>query len=65
MDQAGAAAAFVFLAGIGWIASGFIGWACGRTRDQAKTGFYLGLFLGPLGWVLSLFLPAPLDRDRK
>lgn len=39
-----------------------IGAACGASRGRTGAGAVLGLFLGPLGWLLALFLPAPPRR---
>ena len=41
-----------------WCASGMIGAACGSSRGRGAAGFMLGLFLGPLGWVVALLLPS-------
>ena len=35
----------------------FFGWLAGSTRGRPTTGALLGLFLGPLGVVVALFLP--------
>ena len=43
----------------------FIGFVCGaiglwfgQQRNRPQAGFWLGLFLGPFGWLLTLLLPA-------
>ncbi len=36
---------------------GIIGAALGRTAKKGETGFYLGFFLGPIGWIIVLLLP--------
>jgi len=45
------------------VVSGGIGYACGAGRDRGAAGFILGLWLGPLGWIIALLLPANLPRD--
>jgi hypothetical protein len=44
-----------------WAAGGFlfaiIGWFVGATRGHGCIGFLLGLVLGPLGLIITLFLP--------
>ena len=37
--------------------SGLIGVALDFFIDNLTTGFYLGLFLGPIGWVVLFLLP--------
>ena len=34
-----------------------IGWWFGEQRNRPQAGFWLGLFLGPFGWLLTLLLP--------
>jgi len=37
---------------------GVVGSAIGHQRQRAGAGFVLGVLLGPIGWLLILFLPA-------
>ena len=48
-----------------WIAFGVIGGLVGGTRGRPNAGVVLGLFLGPLGWLLAMFLPGPLVAPRQ
>ncbi len=47
---------------------GFIGCFIGSIRGSGRTGFALGFFAGPLGWLISFFVdqrpqcPACLGR---
>ena len=34
-----------------------IGMFIGRTRGRGTAGFWLGFFLGPIGWIIALLLP--------
>lgn len=45
-----------------WLFSGLVGAAAGASRGRRRAGFLLGLLLGPLGWLLALFLPGPAYR---
>lgn len=36
---------------------GIIGMCFGTTKGHPWAGFFLGLFFGPLGWILVLLLP--------
>ena len=43
---------------LGCLLTGFIGYAIGNTRGRGGEGALLGIFLGPIGWVIALLLPA-------
>ena len=43
----------------GLIASSLIGLAIGQTRGRPLAGFFLGLLIGPIGWLLVLVGPNP------
>lgn len=40
-----------------WLGLGLIGMSIGARRGQASVGFVLGLFLGPLGWLIAGVIP--------
>ncbi len=50
--------------GIGVVVSALIGGAIGSQRGRAGDGAGLGVLLGPLGWVIALFLPAPTPPSK-
>jgi hypothetical protein len=53
----------LLLLGLVWaLVCGGLGYACGAGRGRGGAGFMLGIFLGPLGWLLALFLPAAPGR---
>jgi hypothetical protein len=35
------------------VVGGGVGALIGSTKDHAKSGFWLGLFLGPIGWIIT------------
>jgi hypothetical protein len=45
----------------GWaLVMGGIGHFCGKRKDNARAGFYLGFLLGPIGWIIAALLDYPL-----
>ena len=42
----------IVIAGIG----GFVGWLIGRTVGYGTACFWLGLLLGPFGWIIALMI---------
>jgi hypothetical protein len=38
--------------------SGCIGWAIGVGKGEGVAGFFLGLLLGPIGWLVAALLTA-------
>ena len=42
---------------IAWIVSGVIGLVLGAIVDKLGAGFFLGLLLGPIGWIIVFLLP--------
>ena len=38
---------------------GLIGKFLGGLRGNGKKGYWLGFFLGPLGWLIAVILPSP------
>ena len=42
---------------IAWIVSGIIGLVLGAIVDKLGSGFFLGLLLGPIGWIIVFLLP--------
>lgn len=49
---------FIFLLVIIAPICGLIGAFCGKFKDRTGLGFALGFFLGPIGWILVLLIPA-------
>jgi len=43
----------------GSLVSAFIGGLIGNRRERGWLGGFLGLFLGPIGWIIALFLDYP------
>lgn len=50
--QGGAGPVAIIVAVSVMIASGAIGYAIAAAKDRGWVGFVLGLFLGPLGWLI-------------
>jgi ribosomal protein L7/L12 len=42
-----------------WLACGLIGAVLGSMVKRTSAGFWLGLLLGPIGWIIVLLLPRP------
>jgi uncharacterized membrane protein YeaQ/YmgE (transglycosylase-associated protein family) len=40
-----------------WILSGFVGWCAGYLKGNTTAGLFLGLLLGPIGWLIVMVLP--------
>jgi len=53
------------LALIGGFISGIIGMFIGMTIDKSGSGFFLGAFLGPIGWIIVLLLPREAAEVQK
>jgi len=52
---------FLFFAGL---ITGAIGLVLGMIVDKALAGFWLGAFLGPIGWIIVFLLPrAPIEEQ--
>ncbi len=47
-------AGLIFILGL---LSGFVGAVLGATVDKGVAGFFLGAFLGPIGWLIVFLLP--------
>ena len=47
----------IIIAIIAWIVSGVIGLVLGATVDKSGAGFFLGLLLGPIGYIIVFLLP--------
>lgn len=43
-----------------WLVCGVIGAGLGSMVQRTSTGFWLGLLLGPIGWIIVLLLPRPV-----
>lgn len=41
---------------VGFAFAGLIGLLVGRYKKRPRTGFWLGLLLGPIGWIITLLL---------
>ena len=39
-----------------WLIMGLIGYAIGNGKGRGTAGFFLGLFLGFIGWIIVLLL---------
>jgi phage FluMu protein Com len=46
-----------------YLAIAFIGRAIGESRGRPELGFFISLLVGPIGWVLVLFLPPAVPAD--
>ena len=51
----------IFLSGA--IISGVIGAFLGGSVNKGTAGFWLGLFLGPIGWIIVLLLPRETSNS--
>ena len=43
--------------------TGFIGMLLGMFVEKALAGFWLGAFLGPIGWIIVFLLPRELQEE--
>ena len=50
-------AGFLIFLIIIWIGSGVIGLVFGAIVEKLVAGFFLGLLLGPIGWIILFLLP--------
>ena len=48
---------------IGAIISGIVGAFLGDSVNKGGAGFWLGLFLGPIGWIIVLLLPRETSNS--
>jgi hypothetical protein len=56
VDDTASVLAFLML----WVViSGAIGSAVGGRRDNSTIGLFLGIFLGPIGWIIAAILDYP------
>ena len=44
-----------------WLVFGVVGLALGATVEKWGAGLYLGLFLGPVGWIIVFLLPRVVE----
>ena len=51
---------FVLIILIGAIVSGVIGAFLGESVNKGTAGFWLGFFLGPIGWIIVFLLPREI-----
>ena len=56
---------FILLALIVGFICGIIGMCIGMTVDRLGSGFFLGAFLGPIGWIIVLLLPRKAAEIQK
>jgi hypothetical protein len=56
---------FVLIFLLGAIVSGVIGAFLGGSVNKGTAGFWLGLFLGPIGWIIVLLLPRETSNSRQ
>ena len=54
---------FVLIFLLGAIVSGVIGAFLGGSVNKGTAGFWLGLFLGPIGWIIVLLLPRETSNS--
>ena len=54
---------FVLIFLLGAIISGVIGAFLGGSVNKGTAGFWLGLFLGPIGWIIVLLLPRETSNS--
>ncbi len=47
------------------IVGGVVGWLIGRRKNAVTRDTLLGLALGPIGWAVSLILPAQQPQSKK
>ena len=52
----------IFVLGL-WLAIAFVGCAIGQSRGRPELGFFISLLVGPIGWVLVLFLPKSSEIE--
>lgn len=48
---------------VAWITCAAIGYFLGSTVKKEGTGFFLGLLLGPIGWIIVLLLPRESQQS--
>lgn len=47
-----------------WIIVGcIVGYFIGRSKNRPVLGFFLGLFLGCIGWIIMIFVPTKLPTQ--
>lgn len=56
---------FVFSYFLGYLLNVAVATAVGSSRGRAGAGFLCGLFLPGIGIIVALFLPPPLDFQRR
>ena len=49
---------------LGWAIAGVIGGLIGQIRERPLYGCVLGLLLGPIGWLIALFLQKQDETGR-
>jgi len=47
------------------IVLGLIGRYIGSFKGRAKEGFWIGFFLGPIGWIIVALLPPPVEVEAR
>jgi len=48
---------------IGAVVSGLVGVLLGSSVNRGGAGFFLGFFLGPIGWIIVLLLPRETSNS--
>src|SRR4051812_4193806 len=63
----GGVVAVLLLIGLGWCClGGLIGWAIAKGKGRGAAGFWLGLLLGWIGWIIAACLsPSPQAEARR
>ena len=45
--------------------NGIIGWLIGKSKGRGKAGFWFGILLGWIGWIVAAFLQPSVAHEAK